>query len=327
MCGGTRLVALHQKALDGLSPRVRGNRPVTVETRKTDGSIPACAGEPDTEYYFQLRACYTATPFNAAEQCSPTANTLQLSDGIHGSAGLYRNGSAHYKTPVAPPSPPVLTETFLPAGTDDVPHNRLRVVTSPVAKGNVAEYQWDSKALAKTTAQTAAGPIAFLSAFTGQRPLAFRVRICAPARLGYRPCSGWVSLSYRPPLPTPVPTRPPAAVVHLGGNGGGPAPRPLGESSETLSQVREALDVGHALRAPFTNIPAFAAWAFMVVAFMWMVVVRPKFNVPPYVGILATFVFAITVSQILQLHILTSAVLAACAVVPAFWVYKQRRAF
>ena len=160
-----------------------------------------------------------------------------------------------------------------------------------------------------------------------EQPDQLRAQLCWPIHLAYNSCSPWVSLRYTPPLPTATPVPPTPVHIDLGNRNGSQTSPNLTTTSETMAEVREALDVGFALRQPFTNIPAFAAWAIMVVAFLWMVVVRPKFPVPPYVGILATFIFAITVSQILQLHLLTSAVLAACAVVPAFWVYKQRRAF
>ena len=48
VCGGTG-VQLRRKAIrDGLSPRVRGNRPLAGRPRENAGSIPACAGEPST---------------------------------------------------------------------------------------------------------------------------------------------------------------------------------------------------------------------------------------------------------------------------------------
>ena len=48
VCGGTG-VQLRRKAIrDGLSPRVRGNRPLAGRPRENGGSIPACAGEPST---------------------------------------------------------------------------------------------------------------------------------------------------------------------------------------------------------------------------------------------------------------------------------------
>ena len=46
VCGGTAGGIDHMTTLEGLSPRVRGNRS-DVDTRsEADGSIPACAGEP-----------------------------------------------------------------------------------------------------------------------------------------------------------------------------------------------------------------------------------------------------------------------------------------
>ena len=46
MCGGTSTDAVFVMALDGLSPRVRGNPVALEETHMPDRSIPACAGEP-----------------------------------------------------------------------------------------------------------------------------------------------------------------------------------------------------------------------------------------------------------------------------------------
>ena len=46
MCGGTRPRQRIRFALDGLSPRVRGNPGQAYRVQATAGSIPACAGEP-----------------------------------------------------------------------------------------------------------------------------------------------------------------------------------------------------------------------------------------------------------------------------------------
>ena len=48
-CGGTRASALPWCFLRGLSPRVRGNREVSLLPGRKNGSIPAGAGEPDEE--------------------------------------------------------------------------------------------------------------------------------------------------------------------------------------------------------------------------------------------------------------------------------------
>ena len=47
VCGGTALVERTGVVTAGLSPRVRGNRPVADRRGRLFGSIPACAGEPD----------------------------------------------------------------------------------------------------------------------------------------------------------------------------------------------------------------------------------------------------------------------------------------
>ena len=46
VCGGTFAGRCLVDAADGLSPRVRGNRPTMYRVPETDRSIPACAGEP-----------------------------------------------------------------------------------------------------------------------------------------------------------------------------------------------------------------------------------------------------------------------------------------
>ena len=47
MCGGTDITPAASDGVNGLSPRVRGNRLRMRERRPMPGSIPACAGEPD----------------------------------------------------------------------------------------------------------------------------------------------------------------------------------------------------------------------------------------------------------------------------------------
>ena len=46
MCGGTRLRFCPATSMCGLSPRVRGNRPIRFPRTAATRSIPACAGEP-----------------------------------------------------------------------------------------------------------------------------------------------------------------------------------------------------------------------------------------------------------------------------------------
>ena len=48
MCGGTNLWPSSSTFCAGLSPRVRGNRGPRADAIAHDGTIPACAGEPDT---------------------------------------------------------------------------------------------------------------------------------------------------------------------------------------------------------------------------------------------------------------------------------------
>ena len=46
VCGGTKQPSLFSRAINGLSPRVRGNLGSDDDITLTLGSIPACAGEP-----------------------------------------------------------------------------------------------------------------------------------------------------------------------------------------------------------------------------------------------------------------------------------------
>ena len=46
VCGGTSTTVVSSQSINGLSPRVRGNRGRLIEGRAVVGSIPACAGEP-----------------------------------------------------------------------------------------------------------------------------------------------------------------------------------------------------------------------------------------------------------------------------------------
>ena len=56
VCGGTRISIQLAARAHGLSPRVRGNRTLSVSARSPSRSIPACAGEPLSDLYlFYLR--------------------------------------------------------------------------------------------------------------------------------------------------------------------------------------------------------------------------------------------------------------------------------
>ena len=46
VCGGTLPANVHARMMQGLSPRVRGNRRNPICGRPGARSIPACAGEP-----------------------------------------------------------------------------------------------------------------------------------------------------------------------------------------------------------------------------------------------------------------------------------------
>ena len=48
MCGGTNHIWLMLLHVKGLSPRVRGNRLIQLISNHSAGTIPACAGEPNS---------------------------------------------------------------------------------------------------------------------------------------------------------------------------------------------------------------------------------------------------------------------------------------
>ena len=59
VCGGTLRRALIPAAVAGLSPRVRGNLQGVLPAGAADGSIPACAGEPQVwSGWVRLTAVY-----------------------------------------------------------------------------------------------------------------------------------------------------------------------------------------------------------------------------------------------------------------------------
>ena len=55
MCGGTRGGAGRDRHRTGLSPRVRGNRDYQAQSVWIPGSIPACAGEPNSAVWVLKR--------------------------------------------------------------------------------------------------------------------------------------------------------------------------------------------------------------------------------------------------------------------------------
>ena len=75
VCGGTRLVALGNRLVAGLSPRVRGNRSISIPPGVLSGSIPACAGEPtsratrDSPCGVYPRVCGGTQPRRQATAC------------------------------------------------------------------------------------------------------------------------------------------------------------------------------------------------------------------------------------------------------------------
>ena len=55
MCGGTKILDVNTASRKGLSPRVRGNHTRARRSNNTQGSIPACAGEPCTHTGADIR--------------------------------------------------------------------------------------------------------------------------------------------------------------------------------------------------------------------------------------------------------------------------------
>ena len=85
VCGGTAYPAPTELRIDGLSPRVRGNRRRPPVRRRQPGSIPACAGEPLRRAWAADRArvyprvCGGTMPTN-----SPVASAPGLSPRVRG---------------------------------------------------------------------------------------------------------------------------------------------------------------------------------------------------------------------------------------------------
>ena len=79
VCGGTQAAAVDDGVLDGLSPRVRGNRRRASLPEPRHGSIPACAGEP-----------FSARSLSATERVYPRVcgGTLLVSAADLGKHGL-----------------------------------------------------------------------------------------------------------------------------------------------------------------------------------------------------------------------------------------------
>ena len=122
VCGGTRSPRLGRNHLVGLSPRVRGNLPRACRFCPPDGSIPACAGEPASDftgadsYSVYPRVCGgTPWPFDNAScyliRQGNNGDPLAVTYQIHPSASTVSFG----RFPPAPisaaraPAPPTWT--------------------------------------------------------------------------------------------------------------------------------------------------------------------------------------------------------------------------
>ena len=78
VCGGTAVARRYQVSPEGLSPRVRGNRPPGGGRIYLCGSIPACAGEP----WAQRRPGRTAPVYPRV--CGGTFGSYRFAVGSHG---------------------------------------------------------------------------------------------------------------------------------------------------------------------------------------------------------------------------------------------------
>ena len=90
VCGGTGLDEKSRHELEGLSPRVRGNRRELPANVVLAGSIPACAGEP--HYARNVLAGYEVYPRVCGGTCPPARTAAQragLSPRVRGNRHRY----------------------------------------------------------------------------------------------------------------------------------------------------------------------------------------------------------------------------------------------
>ena len=80
VCGGTLLIEQYQRQMEGLSPRVRGNRAGAGAEATAAGSIPACAGEPGVLNRGRLPPARGVYP----RVCGGTRAKAQLYGVLHG---------------------------------------------------------------------------------------------------------------------------------------------------------------------------------------------------------------------------------------------------
>ena len=85
VCGGTHFRRFPSMQTLGLSPRVRGNRASRLQVAQIAGSIPACAGEPESEKKGRSRARVYPRVCGGTEcRSSRRASTTGLSPRVRG---------------------------------------------------------------------------------------------------------------------------------------------------------------------------------------------------------------------------------------------------
>ena len=107
-CGGTRLISSMEKCKEGLSPRLRGNRPVARPCRAGCRSIPAPAGEPvaggaqQCRKWVYPRACGGTQRFRVS-RCFSSG----LSPRLRGNRHVHRDQRPHDGSIPAPAGEPL----------------------------------------------------------------------------------------------------------------------------------------------------------------------------------------------------------------------------
>ena len=88
VCGGTSFAQRLYVHTWGLSPRVRGNQHLMTEISEKEGTIPACAGEPDEEWVHRLyRGDYPRVCGGTSSASSTIVRSMGLSPRVRGNPG------------------------------------------------------------------------------------------------------------------------------------------------------------------------------------------------------------------------------------------------
>ena len=101
VCGGTASEVAQVLRVEGLSPRVRGNRHVATVARSCHGSIPACAGEPgstispDLQQRVYPRVCGGTAAKDASGAAQPTRVYPRVCGGTSSISGEPQSEVAH----------------------------------------------------------------------------------------------------------------------------------------------------------------------------------------------------------------------------------------